>query len=317
MKNDRDNETSHSKQPLLSPEKPPLSRLFVRDIMQVMEDLAPAGLAEPWDRIGLQLGDPASRVDRVLIALDLTPAVLQEACARQANLVICHHPVIFSPIQTIRRDDPLQNLLIDALVDRINVFVAHTNLDAAPGGVADAWAAHLAGALITRADPSDASDVAADSDVSDVSGAAVQATALSEPEKITPFGRMIVLPGEHPLRAILSAVADSLPGSACQINQNRNCLVDRAVRRVAAFPGSFPLESLPELREAAVDTVICGECKYHDGLTLALAGISAISVGHDRSEQPVLTRLAEKLAERLPQIPFAVYSGMDYNKQAN
>lgn len=314
MKNDQDNKSSQSRQPLVSPEKPPLASLFVRDIMQVMEDLAPAGLAEPWDRIGLQLGDPASRVDRVLIALDLTPDVLQEACARQANLVICHHPVIFSPILTIRRDDPLQSLLIDALVGRLNVFVAHTNLDAAPGGVADAWAAHLAEALIPRADPSDATHVGEDPDVS---GSTAQATARSEPAKITPYGRMIVLRGECPLRAILSAVADSLPGSSCQVNRSPNGLTGRSVRRVAAFPGSFPLESLPELREAAIDTVICGECKYHDGLALALAGISAISAGHDRSEQPVLGRLAAKLAERLPQIPFAVYSGMDYNKQAN
>ena len=137
-----------------------------------MEDLAPSGLAEPWDRIGLQLGDPASRVDRVLIALDLTPAVLQEARDSRANLVICHHPAIFSPILTIRRDDPLQNLLIDVLQDRVSVLVAHTNLDAAPGGVADAWAAHLAEVLINQSDPADDSQAADDSHVADDSDVA-------------------------------------------------------------------------------------------------------------------------------------------------
>ena len=278
------------------PRKP--NRL-VRDVMQAMEAIAPALLADTWDRVGLQLGDPASPVESVLIALDLTPDVLLEARNRRADLIICHHPVIFTPILTIRRDDPLQNLLIDAIQARISVFVAHTNLDASSGGVADAWSAHLCQAL----------------GVADA--AAAGSNAKTDLPKITPYGRLIVLNQERPLHAVLSAVADSLPGSSLQLNISPDRAVVKIIRRIAAFPGSFPVEACTDLTQADVDLVICGECKYHDGLSLALAGITVTSVGHDRSELPALAGLAAILAEMLPQIQFAVYPGMDYNKQAN
>jgi dinuclear metal center YbgI/SA1388 family protein len=265
------------------------SDILVRDVMQAMETIAPAELAEPWDRIGLQIGDPASPVSGILIALDLTPDVLQSARRYQANLIICHHPVIFAPILTFRRDDPIQRLLMDAVLAHNHVFVAHTNLDAAPGGVADTWASHVCQSL----------------------------GFPSTTEKVTPYGRLIVLDQEQTLDKVHAAIAAALPGSACRSNLQLDQSRSRRVNRIAAFPGSFPLETMADLIEAGIDTVMCGECKYHDGLTLALAGIAAISVGHDHSEQPVLDVLRTRLAGMFPQIPFAVHSAIDYNKQAN
>ena len=266
--------------------------LLVRDIMQAMETIAPAELAEPWDRIGLQTGDPASPVSGVLIALDLTPDVLQAARRCQANLIICHHPVIFTPLMTLRHDDPIQKLLIDTVLAHCHVFAAHTNLDAAPGGVADVWARHVCQALDVQ-------------------------TTSERLLPVSPYGRLIVLDQEQTLDMIHSAIAASLPGSACRSNLQADRFSFSRVRRIAAFPGSFPLEVMADLLKAGIDAVVCGECKYHDGLTLALAGIAAISVGHDHSEQPVLGALAARLSGMFPQIPFAVHNGIDYNKQAN
>lgn len=265
--------------------------------MQAMEALAPSALAEPWDRIGLQLGDPASQADKVLLALDLTRKTLQLAQDGQASLIICHHPVIFSPIASIRQDDPLQNLLIDTIRARISVYAAHTNLDAAPGGVADAWADYLIRVL----EPSYSGSVSEPGPGSMMS--------------LTPYGRQINLTRKFTLREMIAAVGHSLPGCSCRVNcsLDTNEADDVSLDRIASFPGSFPIESLSAVADAGIKAVICGECKYHDGLLLDLAGIAVISVGHDLSEQPAMKHLAECLSRMLPQISFAVNPGMDYN----
>ena len=273
------------------------SRFTVRDVMQVMEILAPAALAEPWDRIGLQLGDPSSQADKVLVALDLTRKTLQLAQDWQASLIICHHPVIFSPIVSIRQDDPLQSLLIDTIRARISVYTAHTNLDAAPGGVADTWADYLMRVLEPCLPDS------------------VPEPGPGSVMKLTPYGRQINLTRKFTLREMIAAIGKSLPGSSCRVNcsLDTNDADDAPLGRIASFPGSFPIENLPVVADAGIEAVICGECKYHDGLLLGLAGIAVISVGHDLSEQPAMKHLAECLSRELPQISFAVNPGMDYN----
>lgn len=113
------------------------------DIVKMMDAIAPPSLAEDWDNPGLLLGDPAQEVTRVLLALDVTPPVVQEATNIGAQLIVAHHPVIFQPLKTLRADDPRGRLLTMLLRQGVAVFAAHTNLDAAAGGVNDVLAATL------------------------------------------------------------------------------------------------------------------------------------------------------------------------------
>ncbi len=114
----------------------------IAQIMQIIEGLAPKRLAEDWDNTGLQVGDPAAEVRTVMVALDLTGEVLEEALKKGANLVVCHHPVIFKGLKNLRMDLPLGQRLARAVQGGVAVYAAHTNLDAA-GGVNDALAAEL------------------------------------------------------------------------------------------------------------------------------------------------------------------------------
>ena len=115
----------------------------VADLVSAMERLAPAVLAESWDAVGLQIGALKSPVHSVLLTLDVTPEALQLADQVQADLIITHHPLIFSPLKGIRSDQPEQQLIAELLVHKRACLAAHTNLDAAQGGVADALAAAL------------------------------------------------------------------------------------------------------------------------------------------------------------------------------
>lgn len=106
-----------------------------QSIMQLMENLAPVCLAEEWDNVGLLLGDPGQEVNSILVSLDVTGQVVDEAIKEGADLIVAHHPLIFTPLRTLRSDQP-QGALVTRLVQQgIMIYVAHTNLDNAERGV--------------------------------------------------------------------------------------------------------------------------------------------------------------------------------------
>jgi len=112
-------------------------------IIQAVERIAPKNLAMDWDNVGLQIGSYQDKVNKVLIALDLTEAVLAEAKEAGADFIITHHPFIFKPLQAIRTDLMPGKLIKEIILAGIGVYAAHTNLDMANGGVNDALAGCL------------------------------------------------------------------------------------------------------------------------------------------------------------------------------
>lgn len=113
----------------------------IGNIAGYIEELAPLAWAETWDNVGLQVGDPSRPADRVLVALELTGAVVEEAIAGQANLVVVHHPAIFRPLKALRFDTTGGRRLERLIQAGIGLYAAHTNLDQAKGGTNDTLAA--------------------------------------------------------------------------------------------------------------------------------------------------------------------------------
>jgi dinuclear metal center YbgI/SA1388 family protein len=104
-------------------------------VLDALQSLAPLEFAEPWDNVGLLLSPSKPRpIDRILLTIDLTRAVVDEAVARKTRLIVAYHPVIFEPVKRV--DGKLATLI----ENRIAVYSPHTALDAAPGGVND-WLA--------------------------------------------------------------------------------------------------------------------------------------------------------------------------------
>lgn len=116
----------------------------VRDLADALAAIAPAHLAEPWDNVGLLLGDPEAPCARALLTIDLTEAVLDEAVRRGADAVVAYHPPIFHPLKSLVRSEPSQRVLLDAAAAGIALLSPHTALDAAHGGVND-WLASCIG----------------------------------------------------------------------------------------------------------------------------------------------------------------------------
>ena len=115
----------------------------VQDLGGLINSLYPQSLAEDWDNVGLQLGDSAAIVERVLVCLDVDEQVI--ACAEElgAQLVISHHPLIYRPLKKITPTDEAGRVIFRALRQGIAIISAHTNLDRAKHGLNDWLAARL------------------------------------------------------------------------------------------------------------------------------------------------------------------------------
>ncbi|QXM05718.1 Nif3-like dinuclear metal center hexameric protein [Crassaminicella indica] len=109
-------------------------------VVKLMENIAPSYLAENWDNVGLQIGDNHKDINRILVALEATEAIIDEAILKNIDMIICHHPLIFKPVKNIKTDNPIGNLIYKLIKNDIALFCAHTNLDIAHGGTNDVLA---------------------------------------------------------------------------------------------------------------------------------------------------------------------------------
>jgi len=115
----------------------------VADLVGLLNHLYPPALAEDWDNVGLQVGDPAAAVERILVCLDAEELAVAEAERVGAQLVISHHPLLHRPLQHLTPVDAVGRTLFRAIRADIAVFSAHTNLDRAADGLNDWLAARL------------------------------------------------------------------------------------------------------------------------------------------------------------------------------
>ena len=115
----------------------------VAHIIRIMDRLAPPRLAESWDNVGLQLGNPAWPVHKVWTALDPLPEVVARACDNDVDVLVTHHPLFFKPVQRIDCGTPIGRIVEIALSRRLAILSAHTNLDSVTGGVNDVLAGRI------------------------------------------------------------------------------------------------------------------------------------------------------------------------------
>jgi len=107
----------------------------IKDITRLLENLAPLAWQESYDNAGLQTGDPTTEVTGVLVTLDCTPEIVDEAIRKNCNLIVAHHPVIFKPLKRLTGSNLVEQTIIKAIQNNIAIYASHTNLDSVIGGV--------------------------------------------------------------------------------------------------------------------------------------------------------------------------------------
>ena len=241
----------------------------VRDIEQALFALAPKDLAMSWDNVGQLLGDPDGEVSRVLVALDITEDVADEALASGCQLIVAHHPVMnckWLPVQTVRSDTPQGHLLLKLLRSGVSAVCMHTNLDIAEGGVND----RLAQAL-ELIDPG----------------------PLGDPEGLCRVGTL----------ATPMALADFARSvqKALHANGVRFADAGKLVSKVAVGGGACG-DYEDFATQAGCDTFVTADVKYNQFRDAQELGLNLIDAGHFYTERPVCAYLAAKIAEEFPQL---------------
>lgn len=113
----------------------------VKHIMDFMEEIAPKTLAESWDNVGLMIGDKNQDVKKILVALDGTSQVIDEALEIGADMIITHHPfILFQKMKSINKDNVFGEKIYSLIQNNISIFSAHTNLDSVDEGINDVLA---------------------------------------------------------------------------------------------------------------------------------------------------------------------------------
>lgn len=102
-----------------------------RDIIKQLETIAPVHYAEKWDNVGLIVGDEEQEVQKVLIALDPSTEVIEQAIEQQCDMIITHHPLIFSPMKKITNNDFIGKRILSMMNNSIAYYAMHTNMDIA------------------------------------------------------------------------------------------------------------------------------------------------------------------------------------------
>ncbi len=250
----------------------------VADILEIMEGIAPARLAQQWDNVGLQVGHPQWPVSSVRVALDATLQVVAQVAGENAGMLITHHPLIFRPLKRIDLQCQQGAVIARALAGRIAVFAAHTNLDAAVGGVNDILARRLG--MIETAPLS--TDPPAESSPAPAAG--------DRPG----LGRVGRLAQPMELGELAAVIRARLGVEAVKISGDPRLRVQRAA--VCSGSGSGLMK---DFLASGAQVFVSGDLHYHDAMDAAAAGRGLIDVGHFASEFLVVETLARRLRKRL------------------
>lgn len=230
----------------------------INEFISTMESLAPADTALSFDNVGLLVGTEREEIKRVLVALDCTCAVVDEAIELGADLVLTHHPLMFNALKRILPGLPDSAAVFKLIRNNIALFSAHTNLDAAQGGV--------------------------NTQLCRVLG--IKNEAPVAPENIMRIG---VLDADYTLYDFAKLVE-------CRLNTKvRVCGDDgKRIRRVAVLGGTGGGD-IELAHRCGADVLVTGECKHSQAIGASVLGISVIVAGHYETEHVVLDAVIDHL----------------------
>ena len=248
----------------------------VKDVLTFIETLAPTYMKEDWDHVGLNCGNTDRPVTKILVALDPFKDVCEEALEMEAELLVTHHALIWTPGFVTDYDEQGRNTLF-LIEHNIACINAHTNLDCAPGGVNDILAAKLKLENIEVISPKGVDDQG------------------------RPWGllRMGQIP-EQPLLSFLETVKYQLGCEGLRYVDG-----GKPVRKVAVGGGACAGE-MQKAAAAGCDTFVTADVRYNQFWDAQNLGLNLIDAGHFFTENPVCVYLAEKLREAFPEVTISM-----------
>ena len=248
--------------------------MTVNELYCALEARIPKSLSCDWDNDGLMCCPDRDRaVSRVLVTLDITAAAVERAIAEDYDLIVSHHPLIFSPLSAVAAGEAVADRVIRLLGAGISAMSFHTRLDAVEGGVNDVLAERLG--------------------LTDV-------TAFGQNGET--IGRIGTLPSPMSLVDFARLVKAATGAEHVQISD-----AGLPVHRVALLGGGGSGDA-PAAQAAGADTYLTGELKHHQLTEAPERGMNLVMGGHFYTENPVCERLREMLLAIDPSLTITLYN---------
>lgn len=240
----------------------------VHDIERAIFAAAPKELAMQWDNVGHLVGNPGQEVHRVLVALDITPWVVEEAVATHADLIVAHHPVMnvhwhSDQMQTLRDDTRLGSILLTMIRNNISAICMHTNLDIASGGINDILAEMLG--------------------LEDI-----------RPLGDDGVGRVGALPEELSVEEFLALLKDRLHPNGIRYTPGKPSI------KTVGVGGGACGDYLCQAAQQGCDAFVTADLKYNQFLDDRPPDLTLIDAGHFPTEDVMCLPMVEYLQEQFP-----------------
>ncbi|MGL4774057.1 MAG: Nif3-like dinuclear metal center hexameric protein [Clostridium sp.] len=239
----------------------------VKEIAEYMEKVAPSFLKESFDNVGLMVGDEEQEVEKILLALDCTKKVIEEAKAINADMIITHHPLLFKKPSSIVKSDLQGSKIFELIKNDISLYSSHTNLDSVEGGLNQIISEALGYNNSTIIDKNSKNDNAG-------------------------IGRFIDLPSEITLQELINKVKRNLHCPNLRVVRGKE-----TIKKIAIINGSGQ-DFFYQAMKMGADCIITGDTTYHYVSDFKELGISIIDPGHFNSEWTIFIKsLTSKLKE--------------------
>lgn len=249
----------------------------VKDICDKIELFAPQHLAESWDNVGLMVGDFEQDVNKIFVCLDITSENVSRAIKCNANMIVSHHPLLFSPIKRVVESDITGNIIRSLIRNNISAYSCHTNLDHADGGTNDALADKLGLCDVRRFTDEECVD------------------EVGNP--IDNIGRIGTL--ETPM-----AVEDFVAYTKSILGCGKIRYVgspDDTIENVALCSGSGG-EGIYSAYHAGADAYVTADIKHHEAQLAFELGLNLIDAGHFETENTICEFMSDYLSECFPEL---------------
>lgn len=235
----------------------------VKDLCSIIEEFAPQNLKEDYDNVGLMVGNTEADVNSILMALDCTLDVIDEAVEKNCNMIVTHHPLLFRKPSSITNETLQGTKILKLVENKINLYSAHTNFDSVSGGLND---------IIVELLGFDRGDI-------------IEANG-----EHSGIGRFIQLSNSVTLDSLCSIIKDKLG-----IKNLRYCGRDDAkISKVAIINGSGQ-DFFESSRKLGSECIITGDTSYHYVSDYNELGMCIIDAGHFGTEWPAVKVAASRL----------------------
>ena len=238
----------------------------LKEIIEIVEKNYPPCLAYDWDNSGLFFGDIEKEIKKVLVTLDITPEIIDEAIENSADMVLAHHPITMGGIKTLADGTMLSDMIINAVKNDICIYSAHTNMDTAKDGINQKLAE-----LFNLRD--------------------ITVRENDKPYEDCGLGRIGNLEELIDLNSFCELVKEKLNTPFVRV-----CGEERKIRRVAIASGSCS-EYVPTAIKKGADVIITADMKYHHCIEFVYDGIAIIDAGHFPTENIVKDMFKEILTD--------------------